>query len=205
MQEYIDLTVQGDINVVVPSRHTTNERTQQRQRQQQEPPPPPPPPPAAPHTPRLTLVPAPRPPSMRVSYGTQSQHQHQAPPPSNARRNAAVHVPRYCSCEAELKSGANKGSQCGVMVFLASHDTEPLCGRHKRAKQRRERQLQTCSICLEQMKTRKLSISLINCSHVFHKKCIQAWVEQNRRHSSVTCPLCRRKMFSFTRNVTIYC
>ena len=44
----------------------------------------------------------------------------------------------------------------------------------------------TCSICLEECKT---STKQLTCGHVFHKKCINKWLNKKK-----TCPLCREKI-----------
>lgn len=41
-----------------------------------------------------------------------------------------------------------------------------------------------CVICLEQMKEGDL-VTIIYCSHIFHKYCIDMWIEKKR-----ICPLC---------------
>jgi len=41
-----------------------------------------------------------------------------------------------------------------------------------------------CVICLEQMKEDDL-VTIIYCSHIFHKYCIDMWIEKKR-----ICPLC---------------
>lgn len=43
-----------------------------------------------------------------------------------------------------------------------------------------------CSICLENIHFGDL-IKCCNCSHCFHKDCIERWLQDNK-----TCPLCRR-------------
>lgn len=44
-----------------------------------------------------------------------------------------------------------------------------------------------CTVCLNIMEAKQLMRDLRNCSHVFHKECIDAWIDKN----NVTCPLCR--------------
>ncbi|KAK1366386.1 E3 ubiquitin-protein ligase RHA1B [Heracleum sosnowskyi] len=44
-----------------------------------------------------------------------------------------------------------------------------------------------CAVCLYLVKAKQLTRELENCSHVFHKECIDAWIDKN----NVTCPLCR--------------
>ena len=42
----------------------------------------------------------------------------------------------------------------------------------------------TCCICLEEYKINE-KISVLKCSHNFHKKCLESWLYQSN-----TCPLC---------------
>ena len=48
-----------------------------------------------------------------------------------------------------------------------------------------EDSIDQCSICLENFMKKDKKI-LLNCSHEFHKKCLQEWLNKNN-----TCPLCR--------------
>lgn len=41
-----------------------------------------------------------------------------------------------------------------------------------------------CVICLEEMKTGE-SLTILQCSHIYHSKCIQNWAKKKR-----ICPLC---------------
>jgi len=59
-----------------------------------------------------------------------------------------------------------------------------------------------CSICLteiniENYKNKKTDLVFLNCSHVYHKKCLNEWVKakvQSFNHPD--CPLCRDKIIS---------
>lgn len=42
-----------------------------------------------------------------------------------------------------------------------------------------------CSICLDEYRSME-DISILDCSHTFHHKCIQLWCKKQN-----TCPLCR--------------
>lgn len=49
----------------------------------------------------------------------------------------------------------------------------------------------TCSICLENLSLDSQNIlghykRILKCEHVFHKKCIDTWIQENE-----TCPICR--------------
>ena len=43
-----------------------------------------------------------------------------------------------------------------------------------------------CSICLEDFKTGD-NIKKLNCTHIFHKACLEPWLNDNNRN----CPMCR--------------
>nr|GEU31696.1 hypothetical protein [Tanacetum cinerariifolium] len=45
----------------------------------------------------------------------------------------------------------------------------------------------TCPICIEEFLGQQKIIQLTKCKHIFHNKCILAWLSKNNR----TCPLCR--------------
>lgn len=45
-----------------------------------------------------------------------------------------------------------------------------------------------CSICVEEYEEDE-SLKRLPCGHMFHSKCIDAWLERNR-----TCPYCRRSI-----------
>ena len=45
---------------------------------------------------------------------------------------------------------------------------------------------ESCSICLEDFKTGD-NIKKLNCTHIFHKECLEPWLNNNNRN----CPMCR--------------
>ena len=47
-----------------------------------------------------------------------------------------------------------------------------------------------CVVCLNNMEASDGVRDLCNCSHVFHKECLDVWIGQGQ----VTCPLCRSKL-----------
>ncbi|KAM4075953.1 hypothetical protein ACJW30_12G028000 [Castanea mollissima] len=47
-----------------------------------------------------------------------------------------------------------------------------------------------CVVCLNNMEASDGVRELCNCSHVFHKECLDVWIGQGQ----VTCPLCRSKL-----------
>lgn len=48
-----------------------------------------------------------------------------------------------------------------------------------------------CCICLESLERSHEVRELFNCDHVFHRGCLDSWVDQGQ----VTCPLCRSMLF----------
>lgn len=56
----------------------------------------------------------------------------------------------------------------------------------------------TCAVCLNQMRMEDEVRELMNCYHVFHRECIDKWLEhghENENHNS-TCPLCRAPLLT---------
>ncbi|KAL4377187.1 hypothetical protein GQ457_02G001590 [Hibiscus cannabinus] len=50
-----------------------------------------------------------------------------------------------------------------------------------------------CAICLECIKGSEEIRELGNCNHLYHRECIDGWVDQGHE----TCPLCGRKLLPF--------
>ncbi|KAI3926126.1 hypothetical protein MKW98_028262 [Papaver atlanticum] len=50
----------------------------------------------------------------------------------------------------------------------------------------------TCTVCLKHVKIMDEIRELPNCCHVFHKECLDMWIDQYH----FTCPLCRAKLDS---------
>ncbi|KAK6140800.1 hypothetical protein DH2020_025461 [Rehmannia glutinosa] len=48
-------------------------------------------------------------------------------------------------------------------------------------------ELKVCSICLECIETTHDIRELCNCSHLFHRECLDTWIDEGQ----ITCPLCR--------------
>ncbi|KAF7131597.1 hypothetical protein RHSIM_Rhsim09G0209800 [Rhododendron simsii] len=48
-----------------------------------------------------------------------------------------------------------------------------------------------CAVCLALVNASDEVRELCNCSHIFHTKCLDGWVDQGR----ITCPLCRSKLW----------
>ncbi|XP_057421553.1 RING-H2 finger protein ATL64-like [Lotus japonicus] len=56
----------------------------------------------------------------------------------------------------------------------------------------------TCAVCLNQLKIEDEVRELMNCYHVFHKECIDRWLEHDHEseNHNATCPLCRAPLLS---------
>lgn len=50
-----------------------------------------------------------------------------------------------------------------------------------------------CAVCLNKLKKNSQVWELSNCSHVFHKHCLEKWLSYDSR---MTCPLCRQALIS---------
>ena len=55
--------------------------------------------------------------------------------------------------------------------------------------------LEECSICLEGFADKNYVI--LNCNHIFHKKCVKTWINQNNQSG---CPLCRDTVINISNN-----
>jgi len=54
---------------------------------------------------------------------------------------------------------------------------------------------ENCSICLEKYKKNEKCIRL-NCSHIFHKQCLNEWFKNKiNKSEELNCPLCRNNFF----------
>eukprot|EP01018_Ginkgo_biloba_P020163 Gb_40644 [translate_table: standard] len=47
-----------------------------------------------------------------------------------------------------------------------------------------------CAVCLSALERNEQIRSLVNCRHIFHKDCLDEWVDRN--HNS--CPICRSRL-----------
>ncbi|XP_051132099.1 probable E3 ubiquitin-protein ligase XERICO [Andrographis paniculata] len=54
-----------------------------------------------------------------------------------------------------------------------------------------ERQDMSCAVCLNRLRKNSKVCQLSNCSHVFHKHCLERWLSYDNR---LTCPLCRASL-----------
>lgn len=54
---------------------------------------------------------------------------------------------------------------------------------------KREKYIDRCSICIEDINHVEEVCLEINCGHIFHERCISKWFRRNQ-----TCPTCRNKL-----------
>ncbi|OIV95302.1 hypothetical protein TanjilG_07458 [Lupinus angustifolius] len=54
----------------------------------------------------------------------------------------------------------------------------------------------TCAVCLNQLNMEDEVRELMNCYHVFHKECIDTWLEHDHDNHNPTCPLCRAPLLT---------
>ncbi|XP_059625428.1 probable E3 ubiquitin-protein ligase XERICO [Cornus florida] len=58
-----------------------------------------------------------------------------------------------------------------------------------------------CVVCLNRMKGSDEVRELCNCCHMFHRECIDAWIDEGQ----VTCPLCRAKLLPYQEEDEMKC
>lgn len=51
----------------------------------------------------------------------------------------------------------------------------------------------TCAVCLNQVRNRDRVWELRNCSHIFHMRCLDRWLDHD---DQLTCPLCRAPLLA---------
>ncbi|KAJ4708877.1 E3 ubiquitin-protein ligase ATL4-like [Melia azedarach] len=56
----------------------------------------------------------------------------------------------------------------------------------------------TCAVCLNHMDDNDLARELRNCCHVFHRECIDRWVDYDHQK---TCPLCRAPLLTYSQSI----
>ncbi|EEF46180.1 brassinosteroid-responsive RING protein 1 [Ricinus communis] len=61
----------------------------------------------------------------------------------------------------------------------------------------------TCAVCLGQLSELDEVRELRNCCHVFHKECIDRWVDHDHDHDDnhKTCPLCRAPLLTASQSL----
>ncbi|XP_050218626.1 E3 ubiquitin-protein ligase ATL4 [Mercurialis annua] len=63
----------------------------------------------------------------------------------------------------------------------------------------------TCAVCLGKLNEHDQVRELRNCCHVFHRECIDRWVDHDQDHdhddNHKTCPLCRAPLLTTTQSM----
>ena len=61
----------------------------------------------------------------------------------------------------------------------------------------------TCAVCLSQLRDQDKVRELRNCCHVFHRDCIDRWVDHDHEHDENhnTCPLCRAPLLTTSQSL----
>lgn len=61
----------------------------------------------------------------------------------------------------------------------------------------------TCAVCLSQLRDQDEVRELRNCCHVFHRDCIDRWVDHDHEHDEnhSTCPLCRAPLLTTSQSL----
>ncbi|XP_020227537.1 probable E3 ubiquitin-protein ligase RHA1A [Cajanus cajan] len=54
----------------------------------------------------------------------------------------------------------------------------------------------TCAVCLSQFNKEDEVRELLNCYHVFHRECIDKWLDHEHENHNPTCPLCRAPLLT---------
>lgn len=57
----------------------------------------------------------------------------------------------------------------------------------------------SCAVCLNNMRKSSKVWQLRNCSHVFHKQCLERWLSYDNR---MTCPLCRAPLVTVSSSAS---
>uniref|UniRef100_A0A5B7BME5 Putative Brassinosteroid-responsive RING-H2 n=1 Tax=Davidia involucrata TaxID=16924 RepID=A0A5B7BME5_DAVIN len=62
--------------------------------------------------------------------------------------------------------------------------------------QQMEEEDKACAVCLDSIESRHEIRELCNCCHVFHRECLDSWVDEGQ----LTCPLCRSMLLPSNSN-----
>ncbi|KAI9113684.1 hypothetical protein K1719_014935 [Acacia pycnantha] len=63
----------------------------------------------------------------------------------------------------------------------------------------------TCAVCLNQLRMEDEVRELMNCDHVFHRECIDRWLDHDHDNHNPTCPLCRAPLLNSSDSETSAC
>ncbi len=70
--------------------------------------------------------------------------------------------------------------------FKSCNEINSILGKSYKIKDNDKLIGENCMICMEQYKIREFKRIIPNCQHIFHKKCIDKWLQMN-----ASCPVCR--------------
>lgn len=66
------------------------------------------------------------------------------------------------------------------------------------------RSLNTCAVCLNQLSMQDEVRELRNCCHVYHRECIDRWVDRDH-DNHMACPLCRAPLLTSSQFQVLSC
>ncbi|XP_039138602.1 E3 ubiquitin-protein ligase ATL4-like [Dioscorea cayenensis subsp. rotundata] len=95
-------------------------------------------------------------------------------------------------------SSSSSSSSCLSSISILSHLPIVSFSSHKEHQEEGEEEDNLCAVCLVGLEASDQVRELGNCNHVFHKDCIDKWVENGHQ----TCPLCRSELLSHGNNIT---
>ncbi|XP_042483321.1 E3 ubiquitin-protein ligase RNF6-like [Macadamia integrifolia] len=84
----------------------------------------------------------------------------------------------------------------GQMMMLLDHAAtyEEIAGRLPES-------YTTCAVCLDELRKADKVRELRNCCHVFHKRCIDRWLNHNIDPHHSTCPVCRTPILRYSSSI----
>jgi hypothetical protein len=83
-------------------------------------------------------------------------------------------------------NNSNNSSINGISIDYSSSDTESSNNSETNNDENYNNDVESCSICREEYTNGQELRRINNCSHEFHKSCIDTWFNTN-----ITCPICR--------------
>ena len=145
--------------------------------------------------PEIIPVPSPEP-----HYNPHS-HQHNEPPINNDPTNSTSPLIMHGMLGINVLLSISFITIFGVYIMkcINLHRDNRIISRNRRLRQpinvdnlntlilHEELPDECCSICLEDFKSGD-NIKKLNCTHIFHKECLQPWFNDNNNRN---CPMCR--------------